>query len=128
MAVFAKKAAQKSKSGDIIALTGNLGAGKTFFAQNFINHFSRKEITVQSPTFNILKTYELGSTTINHLDFYRLESFEEVMEVGLEDITKNAITLIEWPKDFLNQLGIKPTMEINIEILDGERRSVTVKS
>ena len=90
------------KPGDVIALWGDLGCGKTAFARAFINALpgpdgkSVKE-DVPSPTFTIVQIYERSPADVWHLDLYRLESPEDVIELGLEDVWGEAIFLIEWP-------------------------------
>ena len=96
---LASKIASTSKNGDVIALKGNLGAGKTSFAQAFINSLSTLHQHVTSPTFNIMQLYDLEEgQTVCHCDFYRLKQADEYFDLGLEDIIPNSITLIEWPE------------------------------
>lgn len=84
--------------GDVIALIGDLGAGKTTFAKFFINSFYDKPEEVLSPTFNIVLTYDLPQFTIWHFDLYRIEDKAELVEIGLEEALSGGITLIEWPQ------------------------------
>ena len=122
MANLAQKLAKNAKKGDIFTLEGNLGSGKTFFAQEFINFFSNKKIDVTSPTFNLLSVYELEKNNIYHFDLYRLKDEEELFNLGIEDALIDGITLIEWPelaKDFL-----KNPIKIYIEIIQEEERLV----
>jgi len=99
---LAKQLALKSKKGDIFALQGTLGVGKTFFVSQFINALLKKQNQkpeqVTSPTFNILKIYETKEFPIYHFDLYRLKKSEELYELGIEQAFENGITLIEWPE------------------------------
>ena len=83
----------------IIILRGNLGAGKTCFAKYFIHHLSGELVDdITSPTFNLLQTYESPKGTIFHYDLYRLESEDELYELGFEESLSQGICLIEWPE------------------------------
>ena len=83
--------------GDVLLLKGDLGSGKTTFAQYFIQKLSDvKEVT--SPTFNIVNIYESKDFPIYHYDLYRLKSKEELHELGIEEAFKTGVALIEWPE------------------------------
>ncbi len=84
--------------GDLITLSGDLGAGKTTFARALIRHFAGDEsVEVPSPTFTIMQTYELPRFNLLHADLYRLSGPGELAELGFEDASENAVTLLEWP-------------------------------
>ena len=84
--------------GDLITLSGDLGAGKTAFARAFIRHVADDEaIEVPSPTFTLMQSYELPRFPIVHADLYRLGSPGELSELGFEDVPEAAVTLLEWP-------------------------------
>ncbi len=87
------------RSGDIIALHGDLGAGKTTFARALIRAFLNDEMAeVVSPTFSLLQTYEGVRGRVEHFDLYRLKSPEEADETGLGDAGDDVIRIIEWPE------------------------------
>ena len=94
---LAENLASVSLIGDIITLSGDLGVGKTVFARAFIKAL-KYEGHVPSPTFTLLQTYETQPVPISHFDFYRLESPEEIFELGVEDLFFSGISLIEWPE------------------------------
>jgi len=78
---FAKAVAQKLNIGDIIILTGDLGAGKTKFTEGFLSYYGlEKEIS--SPTFTIVNEYLKNDTNIYHFDIYRLEDLDEFYAIG----------------------------------------------
>ncbi len=96
-AALARRIARIARPGDVIALTGDLGAGKTFFARAFIG-----EAEVPSPTFTLVQIYESppGSpgTRVWHFDLYRLKRANEAIELDIEDAFAEGIALIEWPE------------------------------
>ena len=84
--------------GDVITLSGDLGAGKTTFARALIRHFAGdSSVEVPSPSFTLLQTYELPRFTLVHADLYRLSGPGELAELGFEDIPESAVTVLEWP-------------------------------
>ena len=94
---------QLLKAGDILALEGDLGAGKSAFARALIRaYFSAPDMEVPSPTFTIVQSYEDADTAsdkaaIWHADLYRLGDPDELYELGLEDALDDSVLLIEWP-------------------------------
>lgn len=84
--------------GDLITLSGDLGAGKTTFARALIRYLAGDEsIEVPSPTFTLIQTYELDEFPIVHADLYRLSASSELAELGFDDLPENALVLLEWP-------------------------------
>src|SRR5229473_206998 len=96
-AALAARIAARARPGDVIALKGELGAGKTSFARAFIRARGGDE-AVLSPTFTLVQTYELPSAAVWHFDLYRLRSPEEAWELGIEEAFHAGIALIEWPE------------------------------
>lgn len=86
----------KAQKGQIFALTGDLGTGKTVFAQGFAAGLGINE-HVNSPTFTILQVYEGGRLPLYHFDVYRIEDPDEMFETGYEDcFYGDGVTLVEW--------------------------------
>ena len=96
--------ASHARVGDVIALWGDLGAGKTAFARAFLQARAGEPIEVPSPTFTLVQLYELASGPVWHFDCYRLKSPQEVYELGFEDALSQAIVLVEWPERLANLL------------------------
>lgn len=102
MAVLARRVAALARSGDTIALDGDLGTGKTSFARAFIR--ARAEAAaaplgeVPSPTFTLVQIYDLPNGVIWHADLYRLGDPSEAAELGLDEALAEGILLVEWPE------------------------------
>lgn len=122
-AALAGKIATLAQAGDVIALSGDLGAGKTAFARAFIRALpgagalatDREE--VPSPTFTLVQVYERRPAPVWHVDLYRLEAPEDVYELGLEEAFGAAILLIEWPERMGNLL---PREHLEVRLEPGE--------
>jgi len=92
---LAAQFAQLSGPGDLLLLTGGIGAGKTVFARGFARALGVTE-PVTSPTFVLHSIYESGRLAMNHFDLYRLEAEEEVAELAIWEFMDGAVTLVEW--------------------------------
>jgi len=105
--------------GDLITLSGDLGAGKTTFARAFIRHLAGSEsVEVPSPSFTLMQTYELPRFTVVHGDLYRLSGPGELAELGFDDLPDSAVTLLEWPD---RAAGFLPTDRLDIALAPAER-------
>jgi N-acetylmuramate 1-kinase len=86
------------EAGDMITLSGDLGAGKTTFARAFIRYIAGDDtIEVPSPTFTLTQTYTLPRFSLVHTDLYRLSGPGELTELGFGEAAEGAVTLLEWP-------------------------------
>jgi tRNA threonylcarbamoyl adenosine modification protein YjeE len=86
------------EAGDLITLSGDLGAGKSTFARAFIRHAAGDEtIEVPSPTFTLMQSYELPRYRLLHADLYRISHADELTELGFDELRDGAVTLLEWP-------------------------------
>jgi hypothetical protein len=94
--ILASRLALVLKAGDVIALSGPLGAGKTTFARALVTRLGG-EGEVPSPTFALMQRYETPRLTLTHCDFYRLQP-AELDELGLDDAVSEGVVLIEWPE------------------------------
>lgn len=86
------------EAGDMITLSGDLGAGKTTFARAFIRYIADDDtIEVPSPTFTLTQTYTLPRYPLVHMDLYRLSGPAELAELGFNEVSEGVVTLLEWP-------------------------------
>ena len=109
--ILASRLASLLKAGDVIALSGPLGAGKTTFARALVTRLDG-EGEVPSPTFALMQRYETPRLTLTHCDFYRLEP-AELDELGLDDALSEGVVLIEWPE---RAAGWLPAERLDIEM------------
>ena len=103
-----------ARAGDVICLRGNLGTGKSSLARAFIRALTSPDEEVPSPTFTLVQTYEDAPVPVWHFDLYRLESPDEILELGFEDACRD-ICLIEWPERLGPWLP-KKRLEVVLEI------------
>lgn len=119
---IALKLASKLSAGTVIALVGDLGAGKTTFSQGLAKGLGVEEY-VDSPTFSILKIYE-GRLPLYHMDVYRLTDNGE--DLGLDEyIYGDGVTLVEWPSR-IESLLPQDTIWISIQVLPSGDRTIHI--
>ncbi len=116
--------------GDVVTLAGDMGAGKTTFAQFLIESISEAPVEVTSPTFNLLQTYPVKLSNgkrceLFHYDLYRIEHPSALVELGLEDAVAQ-LALIEWP-DRLAGLNIPIALALSFTLANDGSRSVTIR-
>lgn len=109
-----RELAQNASAGDVFALIGDLGVGKTVFTKGFADGLGVTE-PVNSPTFTILQIYEEGRLPLYHFDVYRIEEPEEMEEVGFDEyVFGNGVSLIEWA-DRIEEILPENTYFVTIE-------------
>ena len=124
---FAKQFASDLKAGDVVLLTGDLGAGKTTLVKAIAKELGYDGL-VTSPTFTLLNQYS-GKMPIYHFDMYRLKSAAEAIESGLDEILKqnDGVCFVEWPQKVASILPEKNIM-LDISIVgDSARKFKVVK-
>ena len=113
MRTFAGKVADSLKPGDVVALIGDLGTGKTTLTKYIAAALGVKE-TVTSPTFNIVKEYHSGRLPLYHFDVYRIGSSEDMFEIGCEEyFFGDGVSVIEWA-DLIEEILPENTTYIHI--------------
>lgn len=116
---MAATVAEVCEAGDLIVLAGDLGAGKTAFAQGFASGLGITE-AVTSPTFTIVREYPGGRLGLHHLDVYRLDQLHEVTDLGIgEMLDEAAVMLVEWGDAVLPVLGDR-YLEVRIAFGGGD--------
>lgn len=115
------------RAGDVVALVGDLGAGKTTFARAVIRAAMADDtVEVPSPTFSLVQTYDAPRTALSHFDLYRLASAAEAREVGLDEASADGAVLIEWPDRVARWLPPDRLEIVFGETADPDTRDVTL--
>ena len=110
--------------GDVVALSGDLGAGKTHLAKGVAAGLGLDPAAVTSPTFAIVQEHDDGA--LLHLDLYRVESDDQAMRLGLADLLDgDAVAMVEWPERAADWLPAR-TVWLRLTHLGGDRRRVEV--
>lgn len=126
MLEFAKKLGEQAKPGQVFALVGDLGVGKTVFVKGFALGLGISA-HVTSPTFNLVKEYQ-GRLPMYHFDVYRISDESEMFEIGFEEyLAAPGVTLIEWA-DLIPDLLPPHTVQVRIERAGEGGRKVTLHS
>lgn len=114
---LATKISKLCQQGDVFALYGTLGMGKSVFARAFIQNICGMT-EVPSPTFTLVQMYDAPDFEIYHYDLYRLKSAEEIFELDIEEAMYEGVCLIEWPE---KMGGYLPQKAIKVEIKPKEQ-------
>jgi tRNA threonylcarbamoyladenosine biosynthesis protein TsaE len=112
-------------AGDVVCLSGNLGAGKTTLARGVISAWTASEEEAPSPTYTLVQTYDGARGELWHVDLYRLKRPDDAWELGLDDAFVSAATLIEWPERLEGQV---PRDRLDIDLTpagEGRRAALT---
>lgn len=114
----ARELAGLSRSGDVVLLAGEMGAGKTAFAQGFGRALGVTE-PITSPTFTLVHSYDTAGVTLHHADLYRLEQLSEVVELGLAELAEDhGIVIVEWGDVAESTFG--DHLVVRLELVDGD--------
>jgi len=125
---FGELVAESLKPGDVVVLSGDLGAGKTVIASGIVKALTGKSHTVTSPTFTIVNEYD-GNVKVNHFDFYRIKSSDELENIGIfEYLYSDAVNIVEWaeraPEVFGDDLFV---LDIHINKINDSKREILVE-
>jgi tRNA threonylcarbamoyladenosine biosynthesis protein TsaE len=113
---------ERLKPGDIVLLTGELGAGKTTFVRG-VAQGAGSTADVASPTFQLVRVYP-GRVQLAHVDLYRVESSAELRDLGLEELADQGAVVVEWG----DRLEVDGAERVEIEHLGGDRRLIRSSS
>ena len=125
MEAFGARIAGQLRAGDVVALSGTLGAGKTTLARAIIAALGHSG-EVPSPSFAIVQTYDPPALRLPvvHADFYRLEDPVEAQELGLDDYRDGAVLIAEWPENAGGFAHEAACLSIELQIADSGRRAI----
>jgi tRNA threonylcarbamoyladenosine biosynthesis protein TsaE len=127
---LAEKTAKRARGGEVYALSGDLGAGKTVFARGFAAGLGIKR-NINSPTFVLMKIYPVKKNKkikhLCHIDAYRLKSARDLAAIGASDYLghKDSVCVVEWPENVKKIL--KKNKKVKITVLDEKRRVIEIK-
>lgn len=124
-AQIAARLAKITKRGDVWALSGTLGMGKSVFARGFIQALTAAE-EIPSPTFTLVQNYYTDEFDIYHYDLYRLKDAAEIFELGVEEAFYEGVCLVEWPEK-MGSFAPRNMWQVEF-ISQGETRKITIRS
>jgi tRNA threonylcarbamoyl adenosine modification protein YjeE len=113
MQALAQRIAPLLLTGDMLALSGDLGSGKTAFARALLQALGVTE-DIPSPTFTLVQSYETSSLLISHFDLYRLKSGDELDELGWHDALAEGVCVVEWPE---RAVGFMPADRLTLTFM-----------
>ena len=126
---FGQLLAENVVAGDTVLLSGDVGVGKTALARSCIqarlSEIGAME-DVPSPTYTLVQVYDLTTTQIWHAELYRLNSIDELYELGLDQDFEESICLIEWP-NLLGSLRPEGALALQMDAIDDDRRRVSLE-
>ena len=112
------------KGGEIVALSGDLGAGKTAFVRGLARGLDVTD-SVKSPTFTIVDEHE-GRVPLFHFDMYRLGGFDELFDIGWDDyVSRGGVCAVEWSEN-VPEIINSETITVDIRNMGGDRRCITI--
>lgn len=122
-----EKIGKMLKPGTVIAMEGTLAAGKTTITKGIAKTLGINE-TITSPTFTLISEYE-GNMPLYHMDVYRLDSAEDFLNLGVEDMIYDGrgVAIIEWSEKIRSELP-KSTITIRLETIENNERLITIEN
>lgn len=118
---FGERVGKRLRAGDLVLLTGELGAGKTTFVRG-VARGAGSSAQVASPTFQLVRMYT-GRVQLAHIDLYRIEAPSELADLGLDELLDQGAVVVEWGE----RLEALEAALVHIEHLEGDRRMIRVK-
>jgi tRNA threonylcarbamoyladenosine biosynthesis protein TsaE len=125
---LASQLAQRLRPGDVVLVSGDLGAGKTTFVRGAARALGVR-VPVTSPTFTIAHRYEDGRVPVSHLDLFRLEGLDaEEPELLADELAPDRVAFLEWPEHGGPDLGdVHVAARVRLEHLGADRRRVIIE-
>ena len=123
MSAFGQRIAARLQAGDVVALSGGLGTGKTTLSRAVLEALGHAG-EVPSPTFTIIETYDHLDPPVVHADFYRLEDPSEVEQLGLDDYREGAVLLAEWPDHAGGFANEAQCLSVTLETVGNGRKAI----
>ena len=125
---FGEKIAKRLKPGDLVALSGDLGAGKTTLVKGIAKGLGVKDYRhVNSPSFVLVKEYK-GKIPLYHFDIYRLNKLKDIEDIGYEDyLGRRGVVVIEWARK-MGRILPKKYLGITLKIKSQNERKIEIKS
>src|SRR3954471_11671309 len=114
----ARDIAASLSAGDVLLLSGDLGAGKTAFVRGLAEGLGVSRDEVSSPTFTLIQEYRGGRLPLFHVDLYRIEDPREFDELGLDEIAEDGVLAVEWAEKLDTRL--KPSRYVSVRITHGD--------
>lgn len=124
-AAVARELAATLAAGDVVLLSGDLGAGKTAFVRGLASGLAIDPDEVSSPTFTLVHEYRGGRLTLYHADLYRLER-AATEDLGLEQMGGDGVLAIEWPDRLMHDMP--GAIAVTLDVVDESTRQVTIGS
>ena len=116
-----------AQSGLVIGLCGELGAGKTQFVRGLVAGLGGNPRAVSSPTFVLLNVYTAGTTTVHHLDAYRVAGSRDFEQIGFSELLEqDGVIVIEWAEKVADLLPPR-RIDVRIEIISASQRQITIE-
>jgi tRNA threonylcarbamoyladenosine biosynthesis protein TsaE len=120
----ARELAARLHAGDVVLLSGDLGAGKTAFVKGLAAGLGVAPEDVSSPTFTLVQEYRGGRLTVFHVDLYRLNDGREIDDLGLDEIAADGVLAIEWAEKLPRR--VPGAIVVRIEHGEGDERTITL--
>jgi tRNA threonylcarbamoyladenosine biosynthesis protein TsaE len=122
---FGRKLARELRAGDVVTLSGALSAGKTTLVRGLLGALGH-EGEVPSPSFAIVQPYEAIDPPVWHVDLYRIENASDLEELGLDDIRRDGVLIVEWP-EHAGSDAWPEALALSLEVADNGSRALTAQ-
>jgi tRNA threonylcarbamoyladenosine biosynthesis protein TsaE len=125
---IAAELAASLRGGEVVALHGDLGAGKTRFTRGLLRGLGGSERSVSSPTFVLLNVYPAGRLTVYHLDAYRVAGPDDLEAIGFSELLEQGgVVVVEWAARVAALLP-QDRIDVTLEHVGGDRRTLTIRT